>query len=55
MDSSDVALLIIDATVGVTHQDQRLAERVDGAGCPIVILLNKWELLDTPTANQDRR
>lgn len=48
VDSSDVALLIIDSTVGVTHQDQRLAERVDGAGCPIVILLNKWELLDTP-------
>lgn len=47
VDSSDVALLVIDATVGVTHQDQRLAERVDGAGCPIVILLNKWELLDT--------
>ena len=47
VDSSDVALLIIDATAGVTHQDQRLAERVDGAGCPIVILLNKWELLDT--------
>jgi len=47
VDNSDVALLVIDATVGVTHQDQRLAERVDGAGCPIVILLNKWELLDT--------
>ena len=47
VDASDVALLVIDATVGVTHQDQRLAERVDAAGCPIVILLNKWELLDT--------
>lgn len=47
VDSSDVALLVVDATVGVTHQDQRLAERVDGAGCPIVILLNKWELLST--------
>jgi GTP-binding protein len=47
VDKSDVALLVIDATIGVTHQDQRLAERVDGAGCPIVILLNKWELLDT--------
>lgn len=47
VDSSDVALLVIDATVGVTHQDQRLAERVDGAGCPIVILLNKWDLLST--------
>jgi GTP-binding protein len=46
VDKSDVALLVIDATVGVTAQDQRLAERVDAAGCPLVILLNKWELLD---------
>ena len=38
---------VVDATVGVTHQDQRLAERVDGAGSPIVILLNKWDLLTT--------
>jgi GTP-binding protein len=47
VDASDVALLVIDATIGITHQDQRLAERVDGAGCPIVVLLNKWELLGT--------
>ena len=33
-------------TEGVTHQDQRLAERIDAAGCPIVVVLNKWELLD---------
>ena len=39
---------MIDATVGVTAQDQRLAERVDAAGCPIVVLLNKWELVGTP-------
>ena len=47
VDMSDVALLVIDATIGVTHQDQRLAERVDAAGCPIVVLLNKWDLCDT--------
>ncbi|MCY3910750.1 MAG: ribosome biogenesis GTPase Der [bacterium] len=47
VDRSDIALLVIDATVGVTHQDQRLAERIDGAGCPTVLLLNKWDLLDT--------
>ena len=47
VDSSDIALLVIDATESVTHQDQRLAERIDAAGCPIVVLLNKWELLDT--------
>jgi GTP-binding protein len=46
VDEADVALLVIDATEGVTGQDQRLAERVAAAGCPIVVLLNKWELLD---------
>lgn len=46
IDDADVALLVIDATDGVTGQDQRLAERVDASGCPIVVLLNKWELVD---------
>ncbi len=46
VDEADVALLVVDATEGITHQDQRLAERVDGAGCPVIVLLNKWELLD---------
>ena len=47
LDRADIALLIIDATLGVTHQDQRLAERVAAAGCPTVIVLNKWELIPT--------
>jgi GTPase len=46
IDHSDVALLLLDATEGVTHQDQRLAERVDAAGSPVVLVLNKWDLLD---------
>ena len=45
IDLADVALLVIDATIGVTSQDQRLAERIDAAGCPVVVLINKWELL----------
>ena len=47
IDDADIALLVIDATVGITAQDQRLAERVDAAGCPTVIVLNKWELVGT--------
>jgi GTP-binding protein len=46
VDRADAALLVIDATAGVTHQDQRLAERVDGAGTAIVVVLNKWDLVD---------
>ncbi|MFZ4719907.1 MAG: ribosome biogenesis GTPase Der [Ilumatobacteraceae bacterium] len=48
IDDADIALLVIDATEGVTSQDQRLAERVDASGCPIVVMLNKWELIDDP-------
>ena len=47
VDRADIALLVIDATAGVTHQDQRLAERVGAAGRPTVVVLNKWELLPT--------
>jgi len=46
IDRADAALLVIDSAEGVTHQDQRLAERVDAAGSPVVIVLNKWDLLD---------
>ncbi len=51
VDGADVALLVIDATEGITQQDQRLAERVDGAGCPIVVVLNKTDLLNTEQRN----
>jgi GTP-binding protein len=46
VDEADIALLVVDSTEGVTAQDQRLAERIDAAGCPIVVLLNKWELIE---------
>ena len=48
IDDADIALLVIDAREGVTGQDQRLAERVDASGCPIVVMLNKWDLVDDP-------
>jgi GTPase len=53
IDDADIALLVIDATEGVTGQDQRLAERIDAAGCPILVLLNKWDLVEDPDRRQD--
>jgi len=47
VDRADVVLLVVDATEGVTHQDQRLAERIGVAGSPVVVVLNKWDLLPT--------
>jgi len=45
LDLADIALLVLDAAVGATHQDQRLAERIGAAGCPAVVVLNKWDLV----------
>ncbi|HEX2737526.1 MAG TPA: ribosome biogenesis GTPase Der [Acidimicrobiia bacterium] len=47
VDKADAALFVIDATEGITHQDQRLGERVDAAGTATVIVLNKWDQIDT--------
>ncbi|MDQ3570729.1 MAG: ribosome biogenesis GTPase Der [Actinomycetota bacterium] len=46
IDGADAAVVVIDASEGVTHQDQRLAERVDAAGSAVVLALNKWDTLD---------
>jgi GTPase len=54
IDQAALALLVIDAGEGVTRQDQRLAERVDAAGNPVVVLLNKWDLLDAEAKAQVR-
>jgi GTP-binding protein len=45
--SADVALLVIDGTAGVTHQEQRLAEAVVEAATGLVVVLNKWDVTDT--------
>jgi GTPase len=45
LERADVAILVIDATIGASHQDQRLAERIGVSGCPAIVALNKWDLV----------
>lgn len=45
IDRADVALLVVDATTGVTEQDQKVAGLAIERGCALVVLLNKWDLL----------
>jgi GTP-binding protein len=45
LERADVAVLVIDATIGASHQDQRLAERIGVSGCPAIVALNKWDLV----------
>ena len=45
LERADIAVLVIDATIGASHQDQRLAERIGVSGCPAIVVLNKWDLV----------
>jgi GTPase len=47
LERADIAILVIDATIGASHQDQRLAERIGVSGCPAIVALNKWDLVAT--------
>ncbi len=47
IDRAQVALLVIDATVGLTDQDQRVARFASERGCAMIVLLNKWDALES--------
>ncbi|HJS71359.1 MAG TPA: ribosome biogenesis GTPase Der [Acidimicrobiia bacterium] len=46
LERADVAILMVDATDGVTHQDQRIAREITEAGAGLLVALNKWDALD---------
>ena len=49
IERSDVCLLVIDATEGITEQDKRIAGVAHEAGKGIIIVVNKWDLLKKET------
>ena len=46
VERADVALILIDATIGVTEQDQRIAGYVHEQFKPNIIVVNKWDLIE---------
>jgi len=47
IEKADCVLYVADGSEGITHFDMRLLERIDAAGCALVILMNKWDTLNT--------
>jgi GTPase len=43
---ADVALVVCDATEGITAQDLRVAELAMRSGCATALVLNKWDIAD---------
>ncbi len=50
---ADVALVVCDATDGVTAQDLRIAELAMKAGCATALVLNKWDVYEGDEAQLD--
>lgn len=53
----DVALLVIDAKEGITEQDKKIAGVAHEAGKGIIVVVNKWDLIEkeTNTMNEFRK
>ena len=47
---ADVSLLITDAVNGPTSRDAQIARLIEDAGCAVVVLLNRWDLVTSRAA-----
>jgi GTP-binding protein len=53
IDRSDVALLLIDATTGLTAQDAHIAGYILEAWKSVLVLVNKWDAIEKDTYTMD--
>ena len=50
LDRADVCLLLVDGTEEIHVQDLKIAEKAWNAGCALVIVVNKWDLVAKETS-----
>ncbi len=51
MDDADVVLMVVDATEGIAQQEKRLIEMSNEKGCGLIIVVNKWDLIEDKGPN----
>jgi GTP-binding protein len=51
---ADVAVVVCDATDGITAQDLRVAELAMQTGCATLLVLNKWDLAERVDLDHER-
>jgi GTP-binding protein len=55
VERADVALVVCDASEGVTAEDLRVAELAMRAGCATLLALNKWDVTNTDLDDAEAR
>ena len=55
IERAHVAVLVVDAAVGLHNQDLRIATRAWDEGAGLIILVNKWDLVQGKDANTARQ
>ncbi|PIE69238.1 MAG: ribosome biogenesis GTPase Der [Deltaproteobacteria bacterium] len=53
LDRCDIAVVVIDASEGITEQDTRIIGYTQDEGRALMILINKWDLLEDDRKRQD--
>ncbi len=54
IERSDVCLMMIDAQDGVTDQDAKIAGEAHEAGKGVIIVVNKWDIIDKETGTLEK-
>ncbi len=54
IEKANVCLIMIDATEGVTEQDEKIAGIAHEAGKGIIIVVNKWDLVEKETNTMEK-
>lgn len=54
IERADVCLMLIDATTGVTDQDAKIAGEAHEAGKGLIIVVNKWDLIEKETGTLEK-
>ncbi len=55
VERAHVAVLVVDAAIGLHNQDLRIATRAWDEGAGLIILVNKWDLVQEKDANTARQ
>jgi GTPase len=55
IERAQVSILVVDATVGMHNQDLRIATQAWDRGTGLIVVVNKWDLIEEKNANTARQ